>query len=589
MPDRGGIFKAATLKIIMTNTSRQSSSTIFKNSLVTLKHSLVGNGSTPAGNALALGSYFFVILLIFYPLATLLLNSVGISTRSFQPSLQAYITGLSTAGNLSALVNTLYIGIFSTLFATLFGTTLAWIVVRTDFKYKKFIKINTFLTLCIPSYVYAIAWIDIFRRGGKLDRMTSSIWEDLNYQFDTYSLEAVIVIISINLYPIVFMAVSHALKNSSRSLEDAAILSGASRLRTTLTISLPLIAPTLFSIGLFVFSRAISNFSVPAFIAFPSGTEVLTTRILSALNNLDLSLASTISVFLLLTSLLIFYLHNYILKNKKFTTISSGSSTAPIIKITSNKMLLTVSVFLFHLITTILPLIALLVTSLAKRTSLPFNFDNITLINYLSLSEIPLAVRAFYNSISYGIVAGISAIIISLGIIFVSYKTKIIGHKTIEAIASLPMATPGIVLGIAAILTWADSSLMLYGTPWLIIMTYIASFIPVALKNLTGIVQNQDISLDYAARISGASPIRTFKDISLPTMTPGIQAAMLLSFIIALREIPISLLLFAPGNETIGVLMFTARDDFGGAEMAAAISIIVVILTVLARIAIKNL
>ena len=573
----------------MDNRNNQSFSTIINNTLITLKHSLIGNNSTPAGNAVAFGSYFLVVLFILYPLTTLLLNSVGISTRSFQPTLQAYFTGVTSAGNLSALVNTLYIGLFSTFFATLFGATLAWIVVRTDFKYKKFIKFNAFLTLCIPSYVYAISWIDIFRRGGKLDRILSSIWQDLNYQFATYSLEAVIVIISINLYPIVFMAISHALRNSNRSFEDAAILSGASRLRTTLTISLPLIAPTFLSIGLFVFSRAISNFSVPAFIAFPAGTEVLTTRILSALNNLDFSLASTISVFLLLTSLFIFYLHNYILQNKKFTTISSASSAAPIIKITSNKVLLAASVFLFHLITTILPLIALLVTSLAKRSHLPFNLDNITLVNYLTLPEIPLAIRAFYNSVTYGVTAGISAIIIALGIIFVSYKTKIYGHKTIEAIASLPMATPGIVLGIAAILTWAGSRFMVYGTPWLIIMTYIAMFIPIALKNMTVIVQNQDINLDHAARISGASPIRSFKDISLPTLTPGIQAAMLLSFIIALREIPISLLLFAPGNETIGVLMFTARDDFGGAEMVAAISIIVIVFTVLARIAIKKI
>ncbi len=573
----------------MDNTSKSSLNTNLKNTLKTIRYSLIGKDNTPVGTAVVLGAYFLVILLVFYPLSTLVLNSFGISTHSFQPSLQAYITSINTPGNFSALVNTLYVGIFATFFATLFGGTLAWIVVRTDFKYKKFIKFNTFLTLCIPSYVYALAWIDIFRRNGKLDRTLSSFWEDLNYQFDTYSLEAVIIIISINLYPIVFMAVSHALKNSNRSLEDAAILSGASRLRTTLTISLPLIAPTFLSIGLFVFSRAISNFSVPAFIAFPSGIEVLTTRILSALNNLDLSLASTISVFLLLTSLFIFYLHNYLLQNKRFTTISSASSVVPIIKITSNKLLLTVSVFLFHTITTILPFIALLVTSFAKRSSLPFNLDNLTLTNYLSLPEIPLAVRAFYNSITYGAIAGISAIIIAIGIIFVSYKTKAYGHKKIEAIASLPMAAPGIVLGIAAILTWADSSFMIYGTPWIIIMTYIAMFIPIALKNLTGIVQNQDISLDYAARISGASPIRSFKDMTMPVLIPGIQAAMLLSLIIAMREIPISLLLFSPGNETIGVLMFTAREDFGGAEMVAAISIIVVIFTVLARIAIKKI
>ncbi len=557
---------------------------LLKKSWAATSNSALAIGENKASGIVVISTYFLVALLVLYPLATLFFSSFGISSHAFQPTIQSYIRTLTTAANFSALSNTLYIGLFTALLATLFGSVLAWIVTRTDFKYKKFIKINVFLTLCIPSYVYAISWIDIFRRNGRLDRLLSSFLEDLDYYFPTYSLEAVIIILAVNLYPIVFMAVSNALQHSNRSLEDAAILSGASRLKTVLTISLPLITPTLLSIGLFVFSRAISNFGVPAAIAFPAGTEVLTTRILSALNNLDLQLANTISVLLLLLSALIFYLHGYILKNKKYTTISSGSGKPPLIKITSKKSLITALVFSFHLLTTLIPLATLLLTSLVRRTALPLNLQNISLVNYLRLPEIPLALRAFQNSIFYGVVAGIIAIVIALGIIFAAYKTKSYGNKFIEVMASLPMASPSIVLGIAAILTWASSSLRIYGTPWIIIITYIALFIPIALKNLTGIVQNQDISLDSAARISGATKLRTFKDITLPALTPGIKSAMLLSFIIALREIPISLLLFAYGNETVGVLMFTARDDFGGVEMVAAISIIVIVFTALARI-----
>lgn len=534
-------------------------------------------------------TYSLVALLVSYPLATLIFNSLGISIVSWNPNIDSYRTIFSNADNWIALKNTIYIGVVATFLSLLFGSSLAWVVTRTNFKYKKFIKFNVFLTLCIPSYVYAVAWIDIFRRNGRLDRTLGAIFENFDYIFNTYSLTAVIIVLSINMYPVVFMAVSNALNNANRSLEDASMLSGASRLKTTFKITLPLIAPTIFSIGLFVFSRIIANFGVPAALAFPSGVEVLTTRVLSSLNNLQLQLATTLSVLLLVLSVAVFYWHKYVMKNKRYTTISSSSSKPQLIELKNSKVLVTTSVISFQFFTSILPFITLFSTSIVSRAHLPLSFQNLTLSNFLGLFQNPIALRGIRNSIAFGIVGAGVAIIIALGIIFVSYKTKMFGSKFIETVSSLPMACPSVVLGIAAILAWSSSTFNIYGTPWIIIITYVSLFIPIALKNLVGIIESQEPSLDSAARISGASKLRTFRDITLPSLKGGIFSAGLMAFIIALREIPISLLLFSYGNETIGVLMFNVRSDFGGTEFVSAISVLVISLTVLLRIVLKHI
>ena len=533
-------------------------------------------------------TYLLVASLVLYPLATLIFNSFGISVINYSPTLQTYTNVFADINNWIALKNTIYIGIVATFFALLFGSSLAWITTRTNFKYKHFVSFNVFLTLCIPSYVYAVAWIDIFRRNGRLDRTLAAIFENFDYTFNTYSLGAVIFVLSINMYPIVFMAVSHALNNANRSLEDTSMLSGATRLKTTFKITLPLIVPTIFSIGLFVFSRVIANFGVPAALAFPSGIEVLTTRVLSSLNNLQLQLATTLSVLLLAISVAVFYWHKFVMKNRRYTTISSSTSKPQLIELKKSKIYVTILIVVFQFLTSILPFITLSLTSLVTRSHLPLTFENLTFSNFTGLFQNPIALRGIRNSITFGAVGATIAIIIGLGIIFVSYKTKMLGRKFIETVASLPMACPSVVLGIAAILAWSSSVVNIYGTPWIIIITYISLFIPIVLKNLAGIIESQDPSLDSAARVNGASRLRTFRDITFPSLKGGIFSAGLMAFIIALREIPISLLLFSYGNETIGVLMFNMRSDFGGTEFVSAISVLVITLTVILRIILKQ-
>lgn len=528
-------------------------------------------------------------VLILYPFIILVMKSFGLSLDGGEFSLEAYRRIMTDRYNYTALKNTLYVASGVTLLTSIFGGFLAWIVTRTDYIYKKCTKTLIFLNFIIPSYIIAIAWIEFFGRNGYLSRMLNKLFGLSNYKILPYSLEAVIIVMSIHLYPLVFMAITNALEKTDSSLEDAAVISGASRPKAVATITLPLVIPSFVSIGLLVFSRTIANFGVPAALALPIGEEVLTTRVYSFLTNLDFELVTALSILLVILSGGIFLLNNILLKRRRFITITGNSKKPRLIQLGKYKKILTIFVFIFHGITTIIPLVTICIASFLKRWGLSLQTKHFTLNNYLLLLKHKLIMKSFGNSIFYGLIAATVAACIGVGVSYISNKTDIKGKKVLEFIASWPMAFPNIVLAVAAALAWMKQPLRLYGTEWIIIVTYISLFIPISIKNISGLMQNQDISLEKAARILGAKRIKGFIDITLPLTMPGIKTGWILGFLIALREIPISLLLYSSGKETIGVMLFGIQSNSYGLEMTSTLAVVIIVLTGIGNILIGKI
>ncbi|WP_432407541.1 ABC transporter permease [Wukongibacter sp. M2B1] len=528
-------------------------------------------------------------MFILYPFIMLVMKSFGLSLDGGEFSLEAYKRIIKDRYNYRALNNTIYVASGVTVLTSILGGGLGWIVTRTDYAYKKFTKRLVFLSFIIPSYIIAISWIEFFGRNGYLSRIIYNMFGLSNYKALPYSLEAVILVMSIHLYPLVFMAITNALEKMDFTLEDAAVISGASRLKAVITITLPLMIPSFFSIGLLVFSRTIANFGVPAALALPIGKEVLTTRIYSSLTNLDFELVTSLSIVLVVISGLIFSLSNIALKKRGFITITGNSKKTKEIQLGRYKMPLSICVFVFHTITTIIPLITILTASVLKRWGLSFEIKHLTLNNYLLLFKHKTIVRAFGNSIFYGLMAATIAACIGVCVSYISDKTNVKGKKILEFITAWPMSFPNIVLAVAATLAWMKPPLKLYGTEWIIIVTYISLFIPISIKNISGLMQNQHISLERAARISGASRIKGFMDITFPLIFPGIRSGWILGFLIALREIPMSLLLYSAGQETIGVMLFGIQSNTYGLEMTSTLAIVIIALTAIGNILIKKI
>ncbi len=523
-----------------------------------------------------------LLFIIAYPFFILILKSFGIGNYNMGDfSVDSYVKVLKDPQLFSSLSNTLIISAGVTILTFLVGGSLAWLVTRTDFKHKRMVKSLVFLTFTIPAYVLGISWLEIFARNGYLSRIYNSL--GLDYNINVYSVFSVIIVMSIHLYPLVFIALENAFKRLDNSLEDAAILSGASRTKVFFTITFPLVLPTVWSVGLFVFSRSMANFGVPALLLMPIYKETLTTGIYRSLNNLDLSSAASISMILVVISGLVFIIQYIFMRRKKFTTISSDTGKPKLIELGKKNNIITLIVFTVQFLTTVLPIIVLVITSFMKHWGLSIEMKNFTLRNYKVLFTSELSRTAFKNSLLFGATAALIAIIISAVIAYIiNFRNRSVG-KTLEFTASFPMVIPNIVMAIAAILAWNSGIINFYGTATIIVITYAALFLPVAMKQISGISENYERSLEQAARISGASSIRAAKDILFPFVFPAMKSSFILCVLIALREIPIALMLHAKGTETVGVLLFNMRSNSAGLEAVSTVATLVIAVSIIGR------
>lgn len=272
-------------------------------------------------NSILLLSIAVILFLIGYPLTTILKNSL-FTGESF--STAAYADVFSSSSTYKALLNTMLVAFGVLLLAGVMGGGLAFLVEKTDFRLKKLIRFLVFLQFCIPSYIISVSWIQIISRGGYLHRIIKLFNPDFQYSLNPYSLAAVIIVLSIHLYPLVFFGISNALRRSSGVLEDAARISGGTSFRVLKSISLPLVLPSFLSVGLLVFSRTMANFGIAAQLALPIGTEVLTTRIYKAISELDIQSLSVLSILLIAISYVIYFITERWIKSRTFYSNSTG-------------------------------------------------------------------------------------------------------------------------------------------------------------------------------------------------------------------------------------------------------------------------
>jgi len=477
-----------------------------------------------------------------------------------------------------------------TILSTAIGGCLAWIEVKTDFPFKRAMRFFPLLAFIIPPYILGLAWLQFFGRNGYFERLLTAIFQIGEYNLRYYSVGAVVAVMTLHLYPLMYMSLRNALKQQDRNLERAALLSGASLLVTVRAVTLPLLLPSVLSTGLLVFSRTMANFTVPALLALPARKDFLTTRIFSALSGLDLASAAALSILLVAVSTVLFR-GQLVFMKKNLAAAHTGedSDGRPLFLLGKKRYPVMTAVFLFAALTTLLPLGTMLISSFLKRWGLPLRPEYFTLENYRQLLMLNgKAAMAFRNSVLYGVVAAAFALIIGGSTAYLAHTARTKAAGLLEAVASWLMAFPNIVLAVAAIMAWNSLPVGIYGTPWVIILTYMVLFIPIVMKQVSGLIQNHDRSLVAAARLSGASPLGSFVNVTLPAIAPGLKSGFLVCFLIALREIPISLMLYSSGQETLGVLLFGMQSQSYGLEMTSALAMLIIVLILAGNLLIKR-
>jgi len=547
-------------------------------------------------SAFLIMSLTFVLLLIIvaYPLTKIIFQSFKYNGFF---SFQNYLEALKQTGFFMSLLHSIEIAVIAMIGATFIGSFLAWTIGRTDIPWKKFFRTAFIIPFIIPPFIGALAWKQLLGPVGMLNKLFMSITGSTKPLWNIYGADGIIAVLIIHIYPLVYINMLGNLERMNPELEEAAQISGSRIFSVMRKITLPLMLPSIASSAVLVFIMSIANFGIPAVLGFSENFYVLTTKIYDAItqssqaNSLSLGAALSVLLGVIAGSGLLF--QRLFIRRKEYSILTGKSMQPNIVVLGKHKYWIFALCILFVTITSIAPLIAITLTAMTKVYGLPPVPSNWTLRNFYDVFVTNTTVkRAIINSLFLAFSAATLISIIGSVIAYIVVKTKIRGRFLLELISNLPYALPGTVVAIGMILAWLKPvpilGVRIYNTIWILLVAYIARYMAFGVRTTATSLTQIHQSLEEIARISGANWFRTFKDIIIPLILPGLFAGWFLVFMPALRELTISALLWSTGHETIGVMVFNLQDS-GNTVASAALSVIMLIILVIANITVRKI
>ena len=532
-----------------------------------------------------------LVVLVLYPLWQVVYLAL---TDSGLFSLAVIRRTWSDPSNQLALKRSLHVSVSAAAIATVLGSVLAWIATRTDMPYSRLMRSLLMAPFLIPPFIGAIAWLQLLGPVGYLNKLLMWMLGRSEPLFSIYGAPGIILVMALHNYPIVYLTVSTALEGMDSTLEESALMSGASRWRVLWDITLPVVAPATTGAAFLVFSANMANFGVPSLLGRSRGYLVLTTKIYQAIQSFGLEnnfeIASALALQLLIVSTLALLVQKVYLGRKRYTVLSGKGSHPQVMRMGPFRWLLLGFCGAVFFVTSVAPMAAVLLTSLIRAIGVAPVPSNWTLANYVYvLVQSPNTVRAMRNSVALGLLAATIATAIGGTIAYFTVRSRIRGRQVADFLGSMPHAVPGTVLGLALILAWIKPAFgpSLYNTPWIILLAYVAHYLTMSIRTISASLSQVHESLDEAARMSGATASEATRHIILPLIRPGLVASWFLVLMPCLRELTLSTLLWSVGNETIGVAVYNMSEG-GQAPYAAAMGIVLILVVLFGNLATRR-
>jgi len=527
--------------------------------------------------------------LVVYPLLTLLLGALtdtnpvveGFSLAHL--SITNFLTVLSNPNVGEALFNTLVACGGGTLIAVAIGLMFSWIVVRTNTPFKRFIAAASILPLFAPPLVAGVAWTILGSpKTGLINTMFK--WMHLDLHVDFYSLPGLVFVFGIYYAPYVYMFTASALRNMDPSLEEAAEISGASAFATLFSVTFPLIMPAIISGMLLSFIVMLGIYGIPAVLGAPTNINVLTTYIFKLTNWSPplYNTAAAVAIILMVVTGALVFLQQRVVSGRSYVTVAGKAYRPRNLDLGPWRWLTFGFGITYLIVVAVLPTLALIVAAFRKfmfirdAASL-FDMKQYSLMHFHSIFDNPLTLNSIYNAVEVGVITALAGGALAFAIGYTIHRTHVPGRRSIDLLSTLPVAIPGLVIGVAYLWAWIGIPGGLYGTLWILALAFIARFMPDTVKALSTSFLQIHRELEEAAWVCGTGMLRTIRTIVLPLASPGVIAAMTLLFVLAIRELGSSLFLYTSNTMVMSVLLLDYYEG-GNLGKTAAFSLVQTVL-----------
>jgi iron(III) transport system permease protein len=533
-----------------------------------------------------------LIYLAVLPLFMLLLGSfeVEVAPREFITSLKNYQDAYASEHTYSTFVNSLIFAGGSSLLTFTLGTVLAWLVERTNTPLRVIFYPMAVIPLILPGVLEAIAWIFLLSpKFGYINVALMSLFGLARPPFNAFTLPGMIWIHSVGQVPLAFLMMVAAFKSMDPSLEESAMMSGASTWQTLRRITLRMLMPTSASVLLILFVRTLESFETPALIGIPARIYVYTSEIYLAFSEYppNYGRGAALAVGLLILSALGVWLYTRSTREgKRFQTVTGKAFRPRQFDLGPWRWVGFTFLLVYFVGVVLLPFLVMLWASFLPFFAAPGwkSLEILSLDNYRYLYGFRPFWDAMWNSIVLALLTATVGMVLTSLIAWVVYKSRLPGSWILDFLAFVPITVPGIVLGMALIMFYVAFPIPVYGTIWVLLIAYVTRYIPYGMRSASGAILQIHSELEEAAGTSGASWWQTFWRVTLPLLRPGFAAGWIYICIVSFREFSTSVLLATGDSRVLSILLFNMFEQ-GQVTVVAAIGI-VMIFTLVAIVAV---
>lgn len=485
---------------------------------------------------------------------------------------------------------TLVFAVGTAVVAAVLSLLLAFLLQRTNVPGRGLANSLIIMPMAVPPLLLAISWVLLLSpKIGAFNQVLVAAFGLKEAPLNIYSLYGMIFVSALALVPSAFLMIRPVLGNMDPNLEEAAFTSGAGVLSTLRRVSLPLIRPGLLAMFIYLFIVGLVMFDIPGIIGMPRRLFVFSSLIYFESNPPSgLPRYGAVCAMALLYLVILFagaYLYSYATREaRKFTTITGKGFRPRIFDLREWRYPAAGFIWLYFFLAVLAPLAILGWASLLPFYQ-AFSLDALplmTLKSYKTIFILPTVQEAAKNTFILVIVASIAVAILSALISWIVVRTQFIGRRLLDILAFLPVAMPGVVIGLALLLVYLYIRVLpIYGTIWIIVIAHVTHFIAYGTRTTNSVMFQIHRELEEAAQTSGASWLRVFRRIVLPLMMPALLGLLLWVAAHSMRELASALMLRGRENAVISTLIWGFWQSGRVPETAAMGVLLIIVLLIL--------
>ena len=495
-------------------------------------------------------------------------------------SLEAVRNVYATAEYLGYLASAILLAAVVTAFSLAAGVLMAMLVCRTDIPLKRTLDLLIILPLFLSPFTGLIAWIALgSEKTGFVNvawrAVLATVMENPPALANVWTYSGVVWVMVLFFCPFAYLFTAGSLRTIDSSLEEAARTAGASPWQTMWRVTLPISLPAVFAAGLLIFILAAEMYTIPGVIGTTAGFTTLPWKIYLDSTQFPVHrahAAASGTILLLITVFGVWLQRRVTRVSERFITVSGKGFRGNPLKLGRlGKGLALGFIGLYVLSADVLPFGALILSSFMKFSSAKLTPEIFTLAQYADILRIENMRTALWNTIVLGLLSGAACVLVGAALSFAEIRVPGKATRSLAFLGVLPVAIPGIVFGIG--LLWTYLQTPLYGTIWILLLAYVAKFLPYGiLVSRSGILQIHP-ELEQSARMAGATALQSLTRITMPLVKPTLIAIFFFVMLMSIKELSASILLYSDRSQVLSVLTWHYMDA-GNYQFAAAIGVV---------------